>query len=158
MCERSSGEESARSYTPQGLSRPEAVAYAQPVRGAAIVAAILLAAIVVFQLALALGAPLGDAAWGGQHAGVLPPRLRIASGVAASAIYPLFILVVLASARVIEADWLPVKGRVAMWTLAGLLTLGALANFASRSKRERYWGPVAFVIGICCAVVASEVD
>lgn len=122
---------------------------------AAIIAVILLTAIVVFQIALAFGAPLGDAAWGGQHPGVLPTRLRIASGIAASVIYPLFILVVLASAGLIEAYWLPVKGRVAMWTLAGLLTLGGLANFASRSKRERYWGPVASIIGICCAVVAS---
>lgn len=127
------------------------------VTAAAVVAVILLAAIVAFQLALAFGAPLGDAAWGGQHPGVLPTRLRIASGIAALVIYPLFILVVLASAGLIEAEWLPVKGRVAMWTLAGLLTLGALANFASRSKRERFWGPVASIIGVCCAVVASGI-
>ena len=134
---------------------PKLLAILSAVTVAAIVAVILLAAIVVFQLALAFGAPLGDAAWGGQHPGVLPTRLRIASGIAASVIYPLFILVVLASADLIKADWLPVKGRAAMWTLAGLLTLGALANFASRSKSERFWGPVASIIGLCCAVVAS---
>lgn len=36
-----------------------------------------------FQLALALGAPWGAAAWGGANAGVLPTRLRVGSAVAA---------------------------------------------------------------------------
>lgn len=121
---------------------------------AAIVAVALLAVIVVFQIALALGAPLGYAAWGGRHPGVLPMRLRIASGVAAVVIYPLVILAVLASADLIEAKWLPVDRTVLMWGLAAFLALGALANFASRSPRERLWGPVALAIAICCAIIA----
>jgi hypothetical protein len=121
---------------------------------AAIVAVALLAVIVAFQAALALGAPWGFAAWGGRHPGVLPGRLRIASGVAAVVVYPLIILVVLASAGLIDAEWLPVDRRVAMWVLTGLLALGALANFASRSPRERFWGPVALAIAVCCAVIA----
>jgi hypothetical protein len=121
---------------------------------AAIVAVVLLAVIVAFQAALSLGAPWGFAAWGGRHQGVLPRRLRIASGVAAVVIYPIIILVVLASAGLIDAGWLPVDRSIAMWVLAGLLALGALANFASRSPRERFWGPVALAIAICCAVIA----
>ena len=50
---------------------------------AALVAVVLLGVIVVFQAALALGAPLGYAAWGGAHPGALPPRLRTASAVTA---------------------------------------------------------------------------
>lgn len=121
---------------------------------AAIIAVALLVVIVVFQIALALGAPLGYAAWGGRNPGVLPMRLRIASGVAAVVIYPLVIVAVLASAGLIEADWLPVDRTVLMWGLAGFLALGALANFASRSPRERIWGPVALAIAICCAIIA----
>jgi hypothetical protein len=121
---------------------------------AAIVAVVLLVIIVAFQAALALGAPWGFAAWGGRHPGVLPQRLRIASGVAAVVIYPLIILVVLASAGLIDAGWLPVDAGLVMWVLAGLLALGALANFASRSPRERFWGPVALAVAICCAVIA----
>lgn len=123
----------------------------------AIVAVVLLVAIVVFQIALALGAPLGSAAWGGQHPGVLPTRLRVASGVAAVVVYPLIILLVLASAGLIEAAWLPGDGKPMMWVLAGLLALGALANFASRSPSERVWGPVALVIAICCAIIAAGI-
>ena len=124
---------------------------------AAIVAVVLLMVIVVFQIALALGAPWGFAAWGGQHPGALPTRLRIASGVAALVIYPLIILVVLASAGLIEAAWLPGDGKIVMWSLAGLLALGALANFASRSPRERIWGPVALAVAICCAIIAAGI-
>jgi hypothetical protein len=123
---------------------------------AAIVAVLLIAVIVVFQLALALGAPLGQAAWGGQHAGALPTRLRLASAVAALVIYPLVALAILASADLIEADWLPLQGPVVMWALAGLLGSGALLNLVSRSRTERYWTPVALVISICCAVIAAQ--
>ena len=45
---------------------------------AAIALVVILSLLAVFQLALALGAPLGHFAWGGQHR-VLPGRLRIGS-------------------------------------------------------------------------------
>ena len=45
---------------------------------AALALTVLLALLAVFQLALALGAPLGHFAWGGAHR-VLPRRLRIGS-------------------------------------------------------------------------------
>ena len=123
---------------------------------AALVAVALLAAIVVFQVALALGAPLGYAAWGGRHPGVLPMRLRIASAVTALVLYPLIILAVLAAAGLIDSAWLPVDRRALMWGLAAFLGLGAIANFASRSPRERIWGPGALAIAVCCAVIASS--
>ncbi len=85
---------------------------------AAIVAVVLLSIIAAFQLALALGAPWGEAAWGGQNPGVLPRGLRIASGIAALVVYPLIMLVVLAGAGLIDDDWLPVDTTVLMWALA----------------------------------------
>ena len=121
---------------------------------AAIVAVLLLGVIVVFQAALALGAPWGSAAWGGRNPGVLPLNLRIASGVAAVVIYPIIVLLVLAAAGLIGREWVPVDLAIVMWVLAALLTFGALANFASRSPRERFWGPVALAIAVCCAIIA----
>lgn len=121
---------------------------------AAILAAVLLGAVAVFQAALAIGAPWGAAAWGGANPGVLPRRLRIASGVAAVVIYPLLIALVLASAGVTDGSWLPVDPALVMWVLAGLLAVGAIMNFASRSPIERIWGPVALVSAACCALVA----
>ena len=122
---------------------------------AASVAAALLVVVIVFQIALALGAPLGKAAWGGLHEGVLPKRLRIASGLAAFLVYPFIIVVVLGSVGVIDVDFLPRNGSVVMWMLSGLFALGGLANLVSRSTRESYWAPVSIAIAICCASIAS---
>ena len=120
---------------------------------AALLAVVLLAVVAVFQLALALGAPLGKAAWGGRSKGVLPTRRRIASGLAATVIYPIIALYVLVSADLIDWEWLP-TGATGMWVLTGLFTLGTVANLASRSKIERIWAPVSLVIAVCCSIVA----
>lgn len=121
---------------------------------AALVAVALLAIVAAFQLALAIGAPWGAAAWGGQHPGVLPARLRISSGVAGIVIYPLLIVLVLNAAGWVSIGWLNQLGALPMWILAGLLGLGALANLASRSPRERLWAPVAATVALCCAMLA----
>lgn len=125
---------------------------------AAIVAAALLTVVAIFQIALALGAPLGDAAWGGRHQGVLPGGLRIVSALAGIVIYPLIIVYVLASAGLIAASWMPGTSAAGMWVLAGFFAVGALANFASRSKRERLWGPVSLAIAACCGFIASSIS
>ena len=115
---------------------------------AGVISVVLLVVLGVFQLALALGAPWGRAAWGGQNEGVLPGRLRVSSGVAGMVLY------VLTSSELIEGDWLPGTGSVAMWILVAFFALGAVANFASRSRMERSWGPVSLIIAICCVVIA----
>ena len=124
---------------------------------AAIIAVVLLAVVAVFQITLALGAPLGKAAWGGQQEAVLPGRFRIASAVAGVIIYPLIILLVMVSSNLVAADWLPRIGSTVMWALAALFTIGALGNFASRSKIERIWGPVSLGIAVCCGVIAAAI-
>jgi hypothetical protein len=121
---------------------------------AGIIAAVLLAVIAIFQAALALGAPWGEAAWGGQNPGVLPRNLRIASGIAAVAVYPLLIVLVLTGTGFIDDGWLPIDSTVLMWALAALLTVGAVMNAVSRSPRERWWALVAGAVAICCALIA----
>jgi hypothetical protein len=66
----------------------------EPVRIAAVAAAVGFLLQATFQAALALGAPLGSASWGGAYEGQLPMGLRIASGVAVG-VYVLFALIVL---------------------------------------------------------------
>lgn len=123
---------------------------------AAIIAAVLIAVVAVFQIALALGSPAGAAAWGGAHEGVLPTRLRVASGIAGLFFYPVILVFVLDAGGVIDTSLgNGSTARLFMWLLTGLFTLGALANFASKSKVERYWGPVSLVISICCGIIAA---
>lgn len=124
---------------------------------AAAAAVALLGAVSVFQLALALGAPLGRAAFGGKNEGVLPMRLRIISGVAGAVIYPLAIAVVLASVGWVDDGWVPGGGGTVMWVLVGVFSLGALMNGASPSKAERRWAPVSLVIAVCCGIVAADI-
>jgi hypothetical protein len=123
---------------------------------AGIIAVTLLAVLALFQLALAAGAPLGAAAWGGQHPGVLPTRLRVASGVAAAVVYPAIILITLASSGLVVADGLPLAGGTTMWVLTGFFAVGTLANAASRSRVERIWAPVSLALAVCCAVIAAS--
>jgi hypothetical protein len=123
-------------------------------QAAAIVAAIPLTVLMLFQLALARGAPWGAAAYGGTWPGVLPRGLRINSLVFGAVVYPLAIGYVLDAGGVYGSTWLPGSRTVAMWVLVVFFALGALANFTSRSKIERYWGPVAATIAVCCVILA----
>jgi hypothetical protein len=116
------------------------------------VAAALIGVVTVFQLALALGVPAGAAAWGGSNKGVLPTRLRVASGLVAVLFYPPVAILLLDASGVIDVGW--DVSSLWIWVLAGLFGLGALANFASRSRVERWWGPVSAAIAVCCVVIA----
>lgn len=119
-------------------------------------AAIGFSALTLFEVALALGAPLGRFAMGGQHT-VLPPSLRIAA-VAAACFWTVATLVVL------KRGGYPIRfisGRVATkgtWALTGLLAVGVLMNLASRSEWERIvQTPVALtLLGLCIAVARSD--
>jgi hypothetical protein len=125
------------------------------VKVAGIIGSTLLGLVIMFHVALAFGAPFGKAAWGGQHEGVLPKRLRIVSGVVAFVFYPLIIVAVLDAAGLFGGDLLPGNGSVVMWILAVLFLIGALANLASRSTLERFWAPVSLAIAVCCASIAA---
>lgn len=119
---------------------------------AAWIAAGLIAVLTVFQLALALGAPAGAAAWGGSHPGVLPTRLRVASAFVGVFFYPPIAILLLDSGGVIDVGW--EVSSLWIWVLAGLFALGTLANLASQSKIERVWAPVSAALAVCCAIIA----
>ena len=96
-----------------------------PVRMAAVAAATGFLIQAAFQAALALGAPLGSAAWGGAYEGQLPMGLRIASGVAVG-IYVLFALIVLGRAGFWSVPLTQGFLRWGTWVMVGLMFVGAL--------------------------------
>ena len=125
-----------------------------PVRIAAVAAATGFLIQAAFQAALALGAPLGSASWGGAHEGQLPMGLRIASGVAVG-VFVLAALIVLGRAGFRDVP--PTHGflRWGTWVLVVLMFLGALENFASSSGWERFgWGPFTLILAVLCLFVA----
>jgi hypothetical protein len=123
-------------------------------RIAAVAAAIGFAGIALFQGALAAGAPLGRAAWGGAHAGQLPGGLRIASGVAILVWAAASLLLLRRGGLGVLA--IPEGAAVwGAWILCGLSAVGALMNLASSSGWERFfWAPYALILAGLCAVAA----
>jgi hypothetical protein len=119
---------------------------------AAIALVVILSLLAVFQLALALGAPLGHFAWGGQHR-VLPARLRIGSLVSI-VIYA--VIAVLVLDRVGLIDVVPdVVSTVGMWVVFAYFVIGIPLNAISRSKPERYvMTPVVTVLAVLSLFVA----
>jgi hypothetical protein len=115
----------------------------------------LLAALAVFQALLAIGAPLGRFAWGGQHR-VLPRPLRVGS-IVSIGIYALLASTVLARADLLSTGVPERVVRIAAWVVAGYFFLGIGMNLLSRSKSERaVMSPVvALLCGLCVVVAAS---
>ncbi len=121
----------------------------------AIIFCVLLSGLAIFQLALALGAPLGHFAWGGAHA-KLPANLRIGSLIAI-AIYALIALIILERAgltRVFPEAAIPSIGA---WVAVAYLALGIPMNAISRSKPERFTMTplVTLLFGLALAVALS---
>ncbi|WP_417509499.1 hypothetical protein [Microbacterium sp.] len=118
----------------------------------ALILTVILAALAVFQIALAAGAPWGRFAWGGQHR-VLPRKLRVGS-VISIIIYAL--IAFLAWERVGATSVLPpVLVQVAMWVVFAYFALGILMNAISRSKPERYtMTPVVTVLAVLSLLIA----
>jgi hypothetical protein len=120
---------------------------------AAVAAAVAMAAVAAFQLALAAGLPLGDATMGGRAAtidGVLQgPYRAIAVGSA-------FVLVLAAWIVLGRAGTVPIflggQGLGwAAWVVAGFLALNTVTNLSGRHPLER-WGMASVTIAAALLV------
>ena len=120
---------------------------------AAMLATVGFLGLAVFQVLLALGYPLGRAAWGGKHER-LPANLRIASAISA-VVFLAAVILVLERAGMFTVLGNSTLVTYGVWALVVLLGLSALGNFASSSDLEkRIMAPVALVLCLLCVVVA----
>lgn len=123
-------------------------------RGSSVGAAVLLAALAAFEVALAAGVPWGKAAWGGGQA-ELVVGMRVASGVWA-VVFVGFGLVVLRRAG--HRVWAPLPQRwlpASVWVITAYMSVGTLLNLISRSPIERaVMGPTALALTLLCGSVA----
>jgi hypothetical protein len=118
-------------------------------RRAAQAATIGFGALMVFQAALAVGAPLGGAAWGGAHAHLTTAE-RVGSAISVF-IYLAAILVVRGRAAGREER----RYRWGIWAIAVVLGIAGVMNLASESRWENLLlAPVAVVLSALCVVVA----
>lgn len=120
---------------------------------AAIVFAVVTAGVVLFQIALALGAPWGAYAMGGAFPGRYPPRMR-AAAIGQAALLALVAVVVLSKAGIVVpsvSEALPSL----IWLAVAFSAVSLVLNAITPSAGERrIWVPVALVLLGSSLVVA----
>lgn len=111
--------------------------------------------VVLFQLALAAGAPWGAWAMGGAYPGQFPPSLRVAAVVQAALLVGMA-LVVLTRAGLFTPRWAR-HARWLIWVVVVYGVIGLILNLITPSAGERaIWAPVVFVMLVSSALVASR--
>lgn len=108
---------------------------------------------VLFQIALASGAPWGHLAMGGRFPGRFPLKMRIAALVQ-TALLALLALIVLTRADLLLPDVHALSGS-AIWAVVVIMAISLAMNLATPSQWERrIWAPVVAVLLICSILVA----
>jgi hypothetical protein len=125
---------------------------------AAILFAVLTSVAVVFQVALAIGAPWGEFTLGGKYRGRLPRPVRIIPIVSAALLLG-FALIVLARAGLAFAN-IRAASQWLIWIVIGYCALGAVANAITPSRRERrLWLPIlVLMLGSSALVGVGSFD
>ena len=111
-------------------------------------------ALALFQLAIVLGAPLGEYAYGGQNAGKLPIQYRIASG------FSFLIALAIAGHYLAQLGILPMLldanlNQIVNWGLVVFNIPAAILNNITRSQKEkRLWGGTTIANLLASVIVA----
>jgi len=122
-------------------------------RTCAVIFAAAIAAVALFQIALALGAPLGRFAMGGAFDGAYPPSMRVAALVQV-VLYIAMAVVVLVHGGAMLPSLRPVA-RVAIWVVVAIGFVSLVLNLITPSAGERMlWAPVALVLFLTSLRVA----
>lgn len=112
----------------------------------------LCALAVLFQLALALGAPWGEYTMGGRFPGRLPPKMRIAALLQIILLLVLAIIVLIKSGGAFSQFYS--IGKTGIWFVVAFFVLGSLVNLFTPSKGERaIWAPVNILLLITSLIV-----
>lgn len=108
----------------------------------------------LFQLAIVLGAPLGEYAYGGQNVGVLPTRFRVSS------VISFVVLLAIAGHYLAQlgvfTPLLDTQGNsIVNWVLVGSAALAAVMNNITRSAKEKQlWGGTTIAMLLAAIIVA----
>jgi len=120
---------------------------------AAILFAILIGVVILFQFGLMAGLPWGEYAMGGKFPGRYPPAMRAAC-VVQIAILALLGLIVLSHAGQLLTEWHSFASR-AIWFVVGFSAVATVLNLITKSKRERaIWAPVSVLLLAASLTVA----
>ena len=124
-------------------------------RAAALLYSAISVGVVLFQIALAAGAPWGAYAMGGAFAGTFPFALRLAA-IAQAALIAAMAVVILSRAGLVRGRWSTVTGRL-VWVVVAFAAVSLILNLSTPNARERaIWAPVAAVLLASSTVVALQ--
>lgn len=108
----------------------------------------------LFQIAIVLGAPLGEYSYGGQNPGILKLPFRIASVFSALVMFAVAGHY-LAQLGVFTPLLDPAGNSIANWGFAVFAGLSAIANNITRSQKEkRLWGGTTIAMLLAAVIVA----
>ena len=111
--------------------------------------------VMLFQIALALGAPWGEMAMGGKFPGRFSPMLRI-SAIVQMLLLAFAALIMLTRAGLILDEYFDLS-KSAVWFVVALCVVSAILNTITTSKKERIlWSPVTIILAVCAVVVARS--
>lgn len=123
----------------------------------AVAASLLLVAVVAFQLAVVLGAPVGRFTQGGQHEGRLPTANRV---LAALSIVLLLAMAATVSGKVGRGPFASLSSGLLTtmwWITVAYLAVGLVMNLASRSKQERLvFAPLTAIVLVLVLMSVAE--
>jgi len=111
-------------------------------------------ALALFQVAIVLGAPLGEYAYGGRSHGTLPMGFRAAS------VFSAIFAFAIAGHYLAQLGFLPrllpsEANDVFNWVLVAFSALSAVLNNATKSSKEkRLWGSTTIAMLIAAIIVA----
>lgn len=121
----------------------------------AIIGAILIFVVILLSILLICGLPLGELSMGGQYK-IFPKKLRIVLMV--QLILQIFFVVIILQSGGFMTLWFSREvTRIICIAMSIYLSLNVIANFISKSKKERYIiGPLSLVSAICFWITALQ--
>ena len=119
----------------------------------AIIGAIAFSVVIVLSILIIFGMPLGELTMGGQYK-VFPKRLRII--LVTKLILQIFFVIVILQMGGFLSLWFSEKTtKIIGIVMAVYLTLNAIMNFVSKSKKEKYiMTPLSVVAAVCFWITA----
>ncbi len=107
----------------------------------------------IFQLALALGVPLGEYTMGGKFPGKLPIKMRVAALIQIL-ILLIFVFMVITKAGIAFEQYYSV-GSIGIWFVVAFFVFGSIVNISSESRKEKLiMGPANIIALISTLIVA----
>ncbi|MBR4826020.1 MAG: hypothetical protein IKZ86_14585 [Spirochaetaceae bacterium] len=121
----------------------------------AIIGACLFSVVIVLSILIICGLPLGELTMGGQYK-VFPPKLRFVLAVQL-ALQIFFVIIILQKGGIMPL-WFSIKAtKIISIVMAVYLSLNALMDFFSKSKKEKYiMTPLALACAVCFWITALQ--